>query len=320
LPLPRLNRNPLFFAHWLWAGARLAYLVRTVRAELLHTFTARTHLIGTVAARISGVPLVWRLGDDTLPPRLLTLLGRFPRCIVGVSRWITTRYPQLRFDGLVPDGAPPPPAITRAAARAELGLPPDRLVVAHVGRLVRWKGQAVLLRALAQVRVHLPAAYGLIVGNWSAGDDAPGPLGGGATYAQELHRLAADLNLTEHITFAGFVRDPNLAYAAADVVTHTSTLPEPFGRVVIEAMMLGRPVVAAAAGALPEIITDGQTGHLTPPGDAAALAERLGRLLASPDERARIGVAARERAEAEFSLATMIRNMQAAYELALSRR
>jgi glycosyltransferase involved in cell wall biosynthesis len=253
----------------------------------------------------------------------LSWFGRIPRVIVGVSRWITTRYPRLRFDSLVPDGARPPGPVTRAEARAALGLAPDDLVVTHVGRLVRWKGQAVLIRALAQVRRTAPRARGLIVGTWNAADEAPGPLGGGEAYARKLRALAVELGLNSEestrVIFAGFIPDPGLAYAAADVVTHTSTLPEPFGRTVIEAMMAGRPVVAANAGAQPEIVLDEQTGFLTPPGDAGALADRLARLLTDDDLRARMGAAARRRVETEYSLASTVRKMEEAYDLALSR-
>lgn len=319
-PLPRLNRNPLFAAQWLWAGLRLARLARAARADLLHTFTARAHLLGAPAARLSGVPLIWRLCDDTLPPALLSLVRAGPRRIVGVSHWLTTRYPRLRFDGLVPDGTPPPPALTRAAARAALGLPPDQLIVAHVGRFVRWKGQAVFLRALAQVRARHPAVHGLLVGHWSLADDGPGPLGGGETYARELRSLAEALGLAGRLTWTGFLAQPQLAYAAADIVAHTSLLPEPFGRVVIEAMMMGRPVVAAAAGALPEIVTDGETGCLTPAGDEAALAARLDELLGDAARRERLGAAARRRAETHFSLAAMVDRMQAEYDRTLEPR
>jgi glycosyltransferase involved in cell wall biosynthesis len=88
---------------------------------------------------------------------------------------------------------------------------------------------------------------------------------------------------------------------------------------VIEAMMAGRPVVAANAGAQPEIVLDEQTGFLTPPGDAGALADRLARLLTDVDLRARMGAAARRRVETEYSLASTVRKMEEAYDLALSR-
>ncbi len=319
-PLPHINRHPLFLWRLWRAGAQLAQLAKRERADLMHSFTARAHLIGAVAARLSGVPLLWRLGDDTVPPALLQLFAGVPKHIVGVSRWLTAQYPRVRFDGIVSDGAPPPLNVTREAARAELGLPQDAVLVVHIGRLVRWKGQAVLIRALGQLHAEFPQLRGLIVGAWNKEDERPGPLGGGESYFHDLQTLSAASGLRDCLTFAGFVRHPGLAYAAADIVVHSSTLPEPFGRVVIEAMMAERPVVAARAGALPEIIVEGESGFLATPNDPADLAAVLQPLLASADLRARIGHQARLRVEAEFSLAHMLTRMQAAYDIALAQR
>jgi glycosyltransferase involved in cell wall biosynthesis len=324
MPFPRINRSPAFAWRLIRSGWRLAQLARHTHADLIHTFTARTHLIGAVASRLSGIPLVWRIGDDTLPMWAMTLFGSIPRRIVAVSDWITTQYPRLHFDGLVPDGARPPLAITRADARAELGLPSESLVVAHVGRLVRWKGQAVFIRALAQAASTVPNLHGLIVGTWHAEDDRPGPLGGGESYYRELRALAVELGLNlpnnERLTFTGFVRDPGLAYAAADLFAHTSTLPEPFGRTIIEAMIAGCPVIATRAGGPAEIIVDGHSGLLTTPGDVPALARELIDLLISDERRVQLGQAARQRAEAEYTLAIMTRRMEETYRLTLASR
>lgn len=316
-PLPQINRPPFFLWRLIRAGAQLARVACESHADLMHTFTARTHLIGVVASKFSGIPLLWRICDDTLPAPILSAFARVPRCIVAVSRWITTCYPNLRFDGLVPDGVGPPGDISRANVRAELGFKPDELVVAHVGRLVRWKGQAVFLRALAQAVPAVPNLRGLIVGTWQRGDERPGPLGGGESYYRELRALAIELSLNtpsfERLIFGGFFREPSRAYAAADIVAHTSTLPEPFGRTVIEAMMAGRPVIAAHAGALPEIVSHGETGILTPPEDVGALADAIIALSKSEEQRAKMGHAGHERAEAEFSLAAMARRMESFY-------
>jgi glycosyltransferase involved in cell wall biosynthesis len=236
-----------------------------------------------------------------------------PRCIVVVSQWIASGYPNLRFGGFAPDGARPPSTISRADARKELGLRENELVVAHLGRLVRWKGQDVFIRALARAAQAIPSARGLIVGAWHAEDEKPGLLGGGESYYRELSALAEQLGAP--VTFTGFLRDPGKVYAAADVVAHTSTAPEPFGRTVIEAMMAERPVVAANAGALPEIVVDGATGILTPPGDDAALADALVSLLSSDARRAQMGSAARQRAQAEYTLDKMTRRMEQFYRL-----
>jgi glycosyltransferase involved in cell wall biosynthesis len=314
--LPQINRTPFFLARLYDAGKNLARIARASRADVMHTFTARTHLIGAVASRLSGIPIVWRLGDDTLPAWTLNAFARVPRhiVIVGVSKWIASCYPGLRFDGLVPDGARPPLAISRQEARAELGLGRDELIAAHIGRLVRWKGQDVFIRAMAQVAKKIPNARGVIVGAWHREDERPGMLGGGESYANELRALAEQLGAP--IAFAGFIRDPGLAYAAADVVTHTSTLPEPFGRITIEAMMASRPAVAANAGAQPEIVVPNETGLLTPLGDADVLANALVELFSSPLRREAMGRAGQLRAQEYFSLALMTERMQASYRLA----
>ncbi len=318
--LPQINRNPFFACQMIRAGAQLARVARAARADVMHTFTARTHLIGAVASRLSGIPLLWRVCDDTVPSWVLFLFARVPRCIVAESRWITTRYPNLRFNGLGPDGARPPSGISRAEARAKLGLKEEELVIAHVGRLVRWKGQAIFIRAIARAAQVVPSLRGLVVGAWHAEDDRPGPLGGGESYYCELRALAAELGLNsadfDRVVFAGFLRDPGVAYAAATLFAHTSTLPEPFGRTVIEAMMAGRPVIAANAGALPEIVIDGETGRLTPPGDVAALADAMVSLSNSEERRTKMGTAGRQRAQAEYTLDIMARRMEQFYQLA----
>jgi glycosyltransferase involved in cell wall biosynthesis len=246
------------------------------------------------------------------------LFSRTPRIIVAASQWLADKYPNLEFDGLAQDGARPPTQISRAAARAQLGLSADDLVISHVARLVRWKGQEVFIRAVAHAAREILQTHGLIVGGWDAAENRDGLLGGGEAYVQELRALADDL-VPGKISFTGFMRDPSIAYAASDVFAHTSILPEPFGRTVIEAMMSSVPVIAANAGALPEIVTEG-TGLLTPMGDVDALGDALIELLKSRERREAFGRAGRDRAEKKFSLEQMSRRMEKYYEMALEKR
>ena len=319
--MPRLNGSPVAAARLIHSGAALARVAREARADVMHTFTTRTHLMGAVGSLLCGVPLVWRIGDDTLPAWAMRLFSGAPRSIVGVSDWLTSQYPAVPFDGLVPDGTGTPLAITREEARAELSLPPDALIVAHVGRLVRWKGQDVFLKALGDVARTVPGVHGLVVGNWHAEDDEPGPFGGGEPYARGLRELADRVGLNDPskqgVTFSGFIRHPGLAYAAADVVVHSSTRPEPFGRTVIEAMMAGRPVIAARAGGPSEIIEDGVSGMLTEPCDVAALASALTAMLTSAPLRERIALGGQQRAERNYSLEIMTRRMENTYRRAI---
>ncbi|CAN5350636.1 glycosyltransferase family 4 protein [soil metagenome] len=321
-PLPRINGTPAF-AWRLWrSGRALARIARETGANVIHTFTARTHLIGVIASLLSRVPLVWRLGDETLPRWALMSFGRIPARVVGVSMWIAEQYPGFHMHGLVPDGARPSLVMSKRDARDELGLEQDVPLVVHVGRLVRWKGQRVFLRALAEVSREFPDVQGLVVGSWNAVDDFPGEFGGGEPYYAELRQLVIDLGLNTptraRVTFAGFIRSAGLAYAAADVFTHTSTRPEPFGRTIIEAMMAGCPVVAARAGGPAEIIVDGESGLLTTPGDVSALAQSIASMLRSESERRRLSAGGRARARAEYTLDRMTRQMEDTYRGALS--
>lgn len=316
LPLPQLNRTPLFFQRLITAGIRLARAARAAHADVMHTFGVRTHLAGALASRLSGVPVLWRICDDTFPSGLARIFSPVPRVTVAASQWLADKYPNLKFDGLAQDGARPPSIISRSEARRQLGLAEDALVISHAARLVRWKGQEAFIRAVVRAANELPQTCGLIVGGWNAEENREGLLGGGQAYVQELRTLSQEL-APNKILFTGFLRDPSIAYAASDIFAHTSILPEPFGRTVIEAMMSGLPVIAANAGALPEIVTP-ETGLLTPTGDTHALAQAMIALLASRERRETMGAAARERAEREFSLDRMARRMETYYRMTAS--
>jgi glycosyltransferase involved in cell wall biosynthesis len=126
-----------------------------------------------------------------------------------------------------------PPLISRADARRKLNLPIDTCIVTLAARIARWKGHAIFLRAFAELAPHYPQLYGLIVGGYSEADDRPGPLGGGKPYYRELLALTEELGLTGRVTFAGHMEAIMLALTASDIVAHTSTLPEPFGRAIV---------------------------------------------------------------------------------------
>jgi glycosyltransferase involved in cell wall biosynthesis len=181
----------------------------------------------------------------------------------------------------------------RGAARAALGLPPDRPIVALAARFERWKGQELFLRSLRQVIAAVPNVLGLVVGDGT---------GTGQGYADELAALAAELGLRDAVRFTGYCGDMPVLLAAVDVLAHTSISPEPFGRVLIEAMAAGRPVVTPAEGGGLEIVADGVTGLLYTPRDPAALAAALLRLLGDPALAAAFGAAGRARVAERFSI------------------
>jgi glycosyltransferase involved in cell wall biosynthesis len=176
------------------------------------------------------------------------------------------------------------------------GIPADAPLVGTVGRLRPWKGQDSFLRSMARVAGALPAARFLVVGG-AIFDVQDG-------YSENLHRLASELGIADRVTFTGQLADVRPALAAMDLFVHPGA-PEPFGLVNLEAMAMGKPVVAYAHGALPEIVPDGETGLLVPPGNEEALAGAVIDLLGDSQRRSAMGMAGRARVEAHFTAQRM---------------
>lgn len=174
----------------------------------------------------------------------------------------------------------------------------DAPVVGLFGRLTSWKGQHVLLRALRK----MPDVQAVIVGSALFGHDA---------YEAELRALAQSEEVADRVRFTGFADDVPAIMAGVNVVVHASTHPEPFGRVIVEGMLAGRPVVATSGGGVNEIVTDGETGLLVPPDNPPALAGAILRLLSEPAFASRIAEAGRDSAVERFSVEHSCRDMAA---------
>ena len=214
------------------------------------------------------------------------------------GRRTTVIYDAIDEAGFAPQRPP-------EAVRAELGIRNGAPCIGVAGNIQQWKGQSVLVDAMARVVRDVPEARCLIVG---------GIHRAGAAYGEKLQARIRELQLTHSVSITGFRTDIADVLNALDVVVHTSVRAEPFGRVILEGMLLGKPVVATAAGGVPELIVDGETGFLTPPGDAERLAERLLRLLQNPGLRQAIGTRAQAWARQAFSLPHHVAEMSALYE------
>ena len=177
-----------------------------------------------------------------------------------------------------------------------------RFTVAVLGRLADWKGQDVLVRALAEPALAEIGAIGLIAGDAYPGEAAP-----------DIAALAAHLGVSDRVRMLGFRRDPAEVLAIADVVAVPSTRPDPLPNSAIEALAAGKPVVAAAHGGLPEIVRDRTTGLLVRPGDPAALARALRELADDPQRRAAMGQAAAADAHERFGGERMLAEVEGVY-------
>jgi len=198
-------------------------------------------------------------------------------------------------------------AQARSALRESWGANEDSCIVLLPGRLTRWKGQLVLIEALARLSDagQIPAGLRVVIAGDAQGRDS---------YVEEIRHAVAKADLRNTVTLPGHVADMPSAYMAADIVISTSTTPEAFGRIPVEAGAMERAVIATDHGGARETLLPGETGLLVPPGDAAALSDALANLMGTSEERRQeMGAKARAHVKARFSLEKMCTDTLALY-------
>lgn len=279
---------------------RIARTAREHRADLLHLNNlTEVQSDGIIAARLLGIPCVAhsRAHPDARL-RSARLLNSLPDHHIAISASVRDA---IFATGVAPDKVTVVPNavdLTRfrpgppdARLRHELGLPAEGPIVGHIGRIVPWKGQLEFLEAFARVAAANPSAHALLLGDRSDGGEA---------YERGVAQRAEAPDLEGRVSLLGFRRDVADVMRLCRVIVHSSTSPEPFGRVIIEAMALGIPVVAADTGGPVEIIEDGASGHLVDPRDTEALARAVQRLLTDQDLHAGVSARASERVRAVY--------------------
>jgi len=273
--------------------------------DLIYANSQKGFVVGALASIIAGRPLVWHLHDlltdqhfSASRRRLVTALAN-QRAARVLCNSAATQAAFCESGGaeqltrVIPNGFDVDPfdAVNSAATeRIRRTLSPDGAPLVGVfSRLAPWKGQHVLLDAMAD----LPDVRAVLVGGALFGEEA---------YEQALRVRAEALGIAERVTFTGFRDDIPALMSACDVVAHTSTSAEPFGRVIVEAMLAGRPVIATRAGGAQEIIEEGRIGTLVEPGDPTALAAALRDLVARPERTLQLAALGRLFARERFSL------------------
>ncbi len=276
----------------------LARRWRRLRPDLVVTTSLKADLLGGVAARLAGRRLVWhlhdRIADDYLPGPLVRLVRTasrlLPHQVVANSQATAATVPVDCV--VVPPGIDDDWVVDEAAVAAR-PLPGPHPVVGLVGRIGPTKGQLEFVGAAALVARDYPGAVFRIVG---------GALFDGDDYTAQVRAEQQALGLD--VEWTGFVADPRAQLDGLDVLVHASPVPEPFGQVIVEAMVRGVPVVATKAGGAVEIVAPDQDaagsalGVLVAPGDPHALADGIASVLADP-------AAARARAAAAYASAVL---------------
>ena len=309
IEIVRVHKRPGGVDPSLWVRLSREFVRRGI--NIVHTHNPPPLLYAPPAAKVSRARCVHtKHGANAMPARRRLLLrgaARFCDAFVAVSQ---ATAEQARRDrdvderklSIIENGidlarfAPSPEA--RAEARQALGLPADAFVVGTVGRLVREKNQAALVRAMAPLvsdKTHL-----LIVGD-------------GEERAKVESAVAALGEKARFVALLGARKDTPRIYAALDVFALSSD-SEGLPLVIVEAMASGLPVVSTAVGGIAAVVVDGETGALVPASDVDALSARLARLAASPTLGVSWGTEGRRRALARYSAERMVDDYFAVYE------
>lgn len=189
--------------------------------------------------------------------------------------------------------------------RNKEAIPSEALVIGTVGNLLPIKGYETVLEALPAILTQVPSAHYLVVG------------AGCGIYADQLRALVVEKGLDDRVHFAGF-QDPVWPYLAAIDLYVQPSVDEAFGLAAVEAMVMGKAVVASRVGGLPEVVVHGRTGLLVPPGDVRRLSDAIISLLQDHQLRAKMGADGLARAREQFDVRSAVRQTENLYRALLT--
>ena len=321
IPVQVLSSNPIKVSResgWLGGLASLKTLMPLIlqvaslsrQYDLIYANTQKAMVVGAIASLLGRRPLVVHLHDilskehfSWMNRRLSTILtNSFAALVIADSEATKDAFVQAGgrsdiahvvyygFD-IKQYQQHQSQAASRQWLEQQIGVK-DCFIVGHFGRITEWKGQHILIESLTQCPENVIAVF---VG---------GSIFGSKEYVEQLYQKVTELGLEQRVMFLGFRPDVTKYMAGCDLVAHTSISPEPFGRVIVEGMLCGRPVVAAAAGGAVEIVEHDRTGWLSSPGDAQKLAEVINQCRSHPDRAATIAQRGQEFASQTFHIDT----------------
>ena len=295
---------PLAFFSSVLLAFRISTFIINNNVDLIITYSFKMHLISFLL-HLTGKDIIWQycdlLPENKILRKTVLLLSRMiPVGIITNSRYVKGQFLQHGIsrevetvhDGFIlsefqyNEGE-------RERYRNEFGMNPDSFCVGCIGVLVEWKGQENLIKAARVLKDKIPNLKVFIIGGMIYDTDT-------VDTKEKLLTLVKELNLEDIITFTGFIKENKKIICALDIIVHAPVRPEPFGRVIVEGMLCGRPVIATAAGGPLEIIQDNVTGKLVPPKNPEKIAEVIMDLYSNANKRKLLGEQGRRYAQEHF--------------------
>ena len=323
------NDNPFYivmkFFHLILFGFMTGVWIRRRKIDLIHVNKTTSVFHGLSTSFFAWRPLVWHVRNYN---RRFGILGRiiffFTDKVICISKDIARPFHDFFKDdnnkintihnGVVVKELPKVSKKTGSLAE-EMSVNKSDFIVGVAGRFTAWKKYEVFLDAFKIISEKKMNIYGVIAGDCVSSNNIQ--LNLDLIYKDQILKKYNDLKLEDKVKFVGFKKDPEAFLKEIDVFVCTSN-PEPFGRVIIEAMAVGVPVVAVHAGGVPEIVLNDQTGILVSPDNPEELSNAIIQLYYDPMLRRRYGKAGWERAKKHFSTSEYVDKVETIYKELLS--
>jgi glycosyltransferase involved in cell wall biosynthesis len=304
--LRRFSRAQTFFSkigylfHVLETSAKLARLARKENIGLIYANSNQSLPYALGVRLFTGKKTVWHVRDKIDNRFLAQVLSSLANKVICISGFIAGQFPEMKnkkhlvYNG-IGTGLWAPSART-GFLHKELGLPPNTLLVGQVGQLLPWKNYSDLIKLAVQVAPLFQNVHFVIIGEDLFGENTD--------YVNGLKALIEEHGLTSRISFLGYRKNIRDCMNELDLLVHFA-LHEPFGRVLIEAMSLEKPVVAYDSGGIKEIVRDSKTGFLISPGNHSEAASKVMLLLEDEGLRKSLGTQGRTDVCERFSAEEM---------------
>jgi glycosyltransferase involved in cell wall biosynthesis len=294
----------------------ILYIMIKNKIDIVHLNDAPKLTEWLVASKLFGAKCVSHLRGDWVATPFQTSMLKYYDRIIPISHSVASSVEKQKIDTrnfiTIHDGIDIAAVLKKkhdsnVALKKEFQTPEDTCLLGLIGNIMQWKGQHVAVEAMKILKRAHANVRCLIIG-------AVSHLEEDKNYYEHLRKLVADYGLSDMVIFTGFRNDIPDLISLVDILIHTSVLPEPMGRVVLEGMLFSKPVIATAHGGPREIIEDGVSGFLVPQADPQSLADKIQYLLAHHDIWQKVGAAARKRVEDVFTIGSNVKAIERVYE------
>jgi glycosyltransferase involved in cell wall biosynthesis len=307
IPMRRLryfNISSLISGVW-----KILKNINNYEIDLIHANGSRCMIYGGIAGRLKGIPVIWHVRIVERDRLLDRFLAGLASRIIVISNSVNNRFIYLKnkekirvvYNGVDISDFTPDEA-SGGSIRSEFSIGAEEIIIGTISQFIPMKGLEFFIEAAKFVVEKVNNVKFLIVGK-RVGDD---------TYERKLKGLVKDLGIENKVIFTGYRNDIKNVIASMDIFVLAS-IGEGFGRVLIEAMALKKPIVAAKSGGIPEIVSDGETGILVPEKDSLEIASAVIKLIKEKDLGERMGLAGRKRVEEMFTIERHAREIEKQY-------